>query len=69
MHVQPSRGSNEETDDDMVDSGGNAETKSTVTPNTSNGVWCGGCNVFLIGYGVVAGFNVGDEKPPHEREP
>jgi hypothetical protein len=22
-------------------------------------------NVFLIGYGVVAGFNVGDEKPPH----
>jgi hypothetical protein len=21
-------------------------------------------NVFLIGYGVVAGFNVGDEKPP-----
>jgi hypothetical protein len=21
--------------------------------------------VFLIGYGVVAGFNVGDEKPPH----
>jgi hypothetical protein len=23
-------------------------------------------NVFLIGYGVVAGFNVGDEKPPHD---
>jgi hypothetical protein len=23
------------------------------------------CNVFLIGYGVVVGFNVGDEKPPH----
>jgi hypothetical protein len=22
-------------------------------------------NVFLIGYGGVAGFNVGDEKPPH----
>jgi hypothetical protein len=21
--------------------------------------------VFLIGYGAVAGFNVGDEKPPH----
>jgi hypothetical protein len=25
-----------------------------------------GCNVFLICYGVVAGFNVGDEKPPHD---
>jgi hypothetical protein len=23
------------------------------------------CEVFLIGYGAVAGFNVGDEKPPH----
>jgi hypothetical protein len=23
-------------------------------------------NVFLIGYGVVAGFNVGDKKPPHD---
>jgi hypothetical protein len=23
-------------------------------------------DVFLIGYGVVAGFNVGDEKPPHD---
>jgi hypothetical protein len=22
-------------------------------------------DVFLIGYGAVAGFNVGDEKPPH----
>jgi hypothetical protein len=22
--------------------------------------------VFLIGYGVVAGFNVEDEKPPHD---
>jgi hypothetical protein len=24
------------------------------------------CDVVLIGYGVVAGFNVGDEKPPHD---
>jgi hypothetical protein len=23
------------------------------------------CEMFLIGYGAVAGFNVGDEKPPH----
>jgi hypothetical protein len=23
------------------------------------------CKVFLIGCGAVAGFNVGDEKPPH----
>jgi hypothetical protein len=28
----------------------------------------GGVLVFLIGYGAVDGFNVGDEKPPHSRE-
>jgi hypothetical protein len=26
-------------------------------------------SVFLIGYGAVAGFNVGDEKPPHVMVP
>jgi hypothetical protein len=25
----------------------------------------GDVNVFLIGYGAVRGFSVGDEKPPH----
>jgi hypothetical protein len=28
--------------------------------------WYNAVIVFLIGYGVVAGFNVGDEKPPHD---
>ena len=28
------------------------------------GAWL--VNVFLIGYVDVAGFNVGDEKPPHD---